>query len=203
MYYAIPDKSESTWDHFVHNKIESISDNSNADVSCDSYHLYKRDVEILKELGVDFYRFSISWSRLLPTGLSNKISRDGLKYYNNLINELIKNNITPMVTLCHWENPQVLQKIGGWTNPQMAEYFEDYARVVFENFGDRVKEWITFNEPHIMCTYGYGKMYDTKRLAPGLGLNGVGEYLCVHNILKAHAKAYHLYDDVFRRKQKG
>lgn len=187
----------------MHNKIENITDNSNADVSADSYHFYKRDVEMLKELGVDYYRFSISWTRLLPSGLAYKISQDGLNYYNNLINELVKNNIEPMVTLFHWDTPQVLQKLGGWTNAKMIDYFEDYARVVFENFGDRVKEWVTFNEPHVMCVYGYGKIYGPVSLAPGLGLNGVGEYLCSHNIIKAHARTYHLYDDVFRSKQKG
>ncbi|XP_077295428.1 myrosinase 1-like [Arctopsyche grandis] len=197
------DKGESVWDDFVHSKPERIVDGSTADEACDSYHLYKRDVEMLVELGVDYYRFSIAWTRLLPTGFPNKISVDGANYYNNLINELIKNNIKPIVTINHWDIPNVFQKIGGWTNVLLVDYFGDYARVVFELFGDRVKEWVTFNEPQIMCLLGYGEQVGIHGLAPDMQFNGVGEYLCLHNVLKAHAKAYNLYNDTFKPTQKG
>lgn len=147
---------------------------------------------MLKELGVDFYRFSISWSRILPEGFSNKISQDGIAYYNSLIDDLLKVNITPTITLYHWDLPQRLQDIGGWYNPLMVDYFTDFAEVAFKTFGDRVKTWLTFNEPFHICIYAYE-----------LSMKGVGDYICGHNLLKAHAKAYHLYDDVYKPMQKG
>lgn len=174
-------------------------DRSSGDVACDSYNKHKRDVEMLVELGVQFYRFSLSWSRLLPDGFANKVSQDGLRYYNALINDLLAANITPSITLYHWDLPQNLQELGGWANPMMAEYFADYAEVAFEAFGDRVKTWLTFNEPWVVCVEGYG----TKGKAPALDMSGIADYLCAHNLLKAHAEAYHLYDDNFRPTQKG
>lgn len=197
------DKGISMWDHLVHSNPKAILDHSTGDVACDSFHLYKRDIEMLLELGVDFYRFSISWTRLLPTGFSDKVSQDGLDYYNTLINELLKHNITPVATIYHWDLPQNLQDIGGWPNPIIADYFEDYARVVFEAFGDRVKTWITINEPTNVCYQGYGQTWIEGGLAPGINFHGVGEYLCGHTVIKAHAKAYHLYNSTFRATQKG
>lgn len=199
MLSFVADKGENIWDHLTHNKAHRVADGSNGDLACDSYNNYKRDVEMLKELGVDFYRFSISWSRLLPSGFANKVSKDGLEYYNNLINELIENNIRPVVTLYHWDLPQKLQDLGGWTNPAMVEYFEDYAGAAFDAFGDRVKEWLTFNEPKDICLLGYGA--DVR--APLLNIKGVADYMCAHNLLKSHAKAYHLYQDNYKAEQKG
>ncbi|XP_077302569.1 myrosinase 1-like [Arctopsyche grandis] len=192
------DKGENIWDRFSHQP-NTIKDGSNGDVACDSYNQHKRDVEMLKELGVDFYRFSISWSRILPDGFSNKISQDGIAYYDSLINDLIAANITPFVTIYHWDLPQRLQDLGGWTNPLIADYYTDFAEVAFEAFGDRVKNWLTFNEPWVVCLQGYGQ----HAKAPGVGMNGIGEYICGHNLLKSHAKAYHLYDDVYRPIQMG
>lgn len=176
-----------------------VIDKTNGDVACNSYNLHKRDVEMLTELGVDFYRFSLSWSRILPTGFSEKISEDGLKYYNAIIDNLLEANVTPIVTIYHWDLPKSLQELGGWTSPLMADYFADFANVVFEAFGDRVKTWLTFNEPLVFCQQGYGGMGK----APALNLTGVGEYLSAHTVLKAHAKVYHLYDENFRPVQKG
>lgn len=191
------------WDHYTHYESEKIKDGSNGDVACDSYHLYKRDVQMLVELGVDYYRFSISWSRLLPNGYGSNVSQDGLRYYNNLIDELIKYNITPMVTMFHWDTPQKFMEIGGWTNPKIVDYFEDYARMVFYHFGDRVKSWLTFNEPYNMCLAGYGTSLLMVQFAPDLNFHGFGEYMCTHNVLRAHAAAYHLYNNTFKPTQKG
>lgn len=158
---------------------------------------------MLLELGVDFYRFSIAWTRLLPTGFSDKVSEDGLNYYNNIINTLLHHNITPIVTLYHWDLPQRLQELGGWPNPLMVDYFEDFARVAYQSFGDRVKIWITINEPTNVCLNGYGQTWVEGGLAPGINFHGVGEYLCAHTIIKAHARAYRLYNDTFKAEQKG
>lgn len=151
------------------------------------------DIRLLKNLGVYFYRFSISWARILPDGFSNKINQAGIDYYNKLINKLLENNIMPMVTIYHWELPQKLQFLGGFTSPLIIDWFEAYAKVLFQHFGDRVKFWSTFNEPRIMCTFGYG----VATMAPGIESSGVGDYLCGHNLLKAHARVYHMYKKQF------
>lgn len=192
-------KAENIWDHMTHTYPCVTTDCSNGDVAADSYHQYKRDVEMMRELGLDFYRFSLSWSRLLPTSFPDKISDAGLAYYNNLINEMLKYNIEPMVTLYHWDLPQKLQEMGGWTNPHIVDWYSDYARIAFKLFGDRVKHWITMNEPREVCYQGYG----TTTKAPRLNIQGIAEYMCAKNLLMAHAKAYHIYDEEFRPSQGG
>ncbi|XP_044761903.1 myrosinase 1-like [Coccinella septempunctata] len=193
------DKGENIWDRLTHEHPEVIKDNSTGDVACDSYHLWKKDVEILKNLGVDYYRFSISWTRLLPTGRVDKISSDGLKYYNDLIDSLLENKIEPVVTLYHWDLPQALQYFGGWTNLITSDFFAQYARLVFSRFGDRVKTWITINEPYSICETTYGDFQG----APLIHSPGIGDYLCGKTILVAHSKAFHIYDKEFREKQGG
>lgn len=203
-YFLISvDKAESVWDHFTHFENYKIKDRSNGDEACDSYHNYKRDVEMLKEMEVDFYRFSISWGRLVPDPFSTRVSEDGLRYYNDLINELIKNNIEPVVTLFHWDTPYHYQKMGGWTNPLIIDQFAEYARIAFRHFGDRVRTWITFNEAYNMCLFGYGTKESFLTFAPDLQLSGYGDYQCGHNVLKAHAKAYHIYQEEFKAQQGG
>ncbi|CAH0721269.1 unnamed protein product, partial [Brenthis ino] len=192
-------KGENIWDHMTHNKPHVIKDISNGDEAADSYNNYKRDVEMMRELGLDAYRFSLSWARILPNGLANDVNEAGIAFYNNYIDEMLKYNITPMVTLYHWDLPQKLQDLGGFINPLFPEWFEDYARVVYKNFGDRVKHWITFNEPREICYEGYG--WSTK--APILNATGVGTYYCAKSLVLAHARAYHAYVNDFKRSQGG
>ncbi|CAG9569155.1 unnamed protein product [Danaus chrysippus] len=154
---------------------------------------------MMRELGLDAYRFSLSWARILPNGLANKVSDAGVEFYNNYIDEMIKYGITPMVTLSHWDLPQKLQNLGGFVNPLFPEWFEDYARVVFKNFGDRVKHWITFNEPKEFCYQGYGGA--TK--APLLNITDVGTYYCARTLLLTHARAYRVYENEFKNFQGG
>lgn len=176
-----------------------IEDHSTGDIACDSINHVKTDVKMIKDLGVDFYRFSIAWTRILPNGFSNEINQKGVDYYNSLIDELIENNITPIVTIYHWDLPQRFQDLGGWTNEVMVEYFKDYAEVLFRLFGDRVKTWLSFNEPKEICYYGYGE----DSFAPALKYQGVAEYLCVHTFLKSHAEVYHLYHEKFNQDRTG
>ncbi|XP_018573477.2 lactase-phlorizin hydrolase [Anoplophora glabripennis] len=192
-------KGENIWDRYTHSYPELIANNDNGDVACDSYHKYKEDVAMLKELGVDFYRFSLSWSRILPTGYVNKVNLPGVTYYKNLIKELKDNGIEPLITMYHWDLPQPLQDLGGWTSEFVVEAFAEYARLCFELFGDDVKYWLTFNEPKQICQGGYGMGYD----APGIKMPGLADYLCAHHVIQAHSRAWHIYDQEFRSTQQG
>ncbi|XP_041974904.1 myrosinase 1-like [Aricia agestis] len=188
-------KGESIWDHLVHVQNPKFAkDGSTPDVAADSYHNYKRDAEMVHELGVNIYRFSISWPRIMPKGLKNDINQKGLEYYRNLLMELEKYNVTAMVVMYHWDLPQALQEMGGWTNENIVDYFADYAKVLYDNYADKVKYWVTFNEPMQVCLEGYGNTYR----APKLNQTGFADYLCTHNLLKAHAKAYHIYNTTYR-----
>ncbi|XP_069695503.1 myrosinase 1-like [Periplaneta americana] len=192
-------KGVSIWDTLVHTHPEYINNQSNGDVACDSYHKYKQDVQLLKEMQSDFYRFSISWTRILPEGHINKVNQAGIDYYNSLIDELLANGIQPVVTMFHWDLPQTLQDLGGWPNVVMVDYFEDYARLLFSTFGDRVKLWSTFNEP-ASFVMGYTMPYG---FPPCVGQPGVGDYLAAHTVILSHARVYHMYNEEFRDKQQG
>ncbi|KAI5640130.1 glycosyl hydrolase family 1 domain-containing protein [Phthorimaea operculella] len=191
-------KGWSTWDYLVRTNQEHIIDRTNGDIAANSYYLYKRDVEMLKELGVKNYRFSISWPRVMPYG-RNYVNPEGIAYYNAVIDELLANGITPFVTMFHWDLPQNLMELGGWLNDDIVDWFGDYARVLYQNFGDRVKHWMTINEPIIHCGFGYANGLH----APLLRDPGFGYYECGRNILLANARAYHIYKDEFKASQGG
>ncbi|XP_035441897.1 myrosinase 1 [Spodoptera frugiperda] len=192
-------KAPSVWDVACHADPTLIRDESNADVAADSYHRFNQDVTVASDLGLNFYRFSISWPRVLPNGFSDKINHVGMDYYNELIDKLLAKNIMPMVTIYHWDLPNNLQKIGGWTNPEIVDVFVDYAKFLFVGFGAKVKYWITFDDPREICVGGYG----SAQQAPFVNISGVAEYMCTRNVLLAHAKAYHLYDEEMRKTQNG
>ncbi|GJQ82456.1 hypothetical protein Trydic_g11867, partial [Trypoxylus dichotomus] len=192
--WNISEKGANIWDHLTHTSPNYVVDGSNGDDACNAYYKTTEDVQLLNELGVDFYRFSISWSRIFPTGHTYYMNDDGVRYYNELIEELVANDIIPIVTMFHWDLPLALHEIGGWTNPLLADYFVDYARKLFEMFGDRVKYWITFNEPYEFCQQGYS----TGGLAPAYLQDGYGGYLCGRTVLLAHARTFKLFNEVFR-----
>ena len=139
------------------------------------------------------YRFSVAWARIIPNN-SLVVNQKGVDYYNALIDELISSNIEPVITMYHWDLPQYIQDLGGFANPLIIKYFEYYADVLFKNFGSRVKTWITFNQPYNFCIEGYGDGI----FAPLVKASGVGEYLCFHNVLQAHAAAYHLSKNKYK-----
>lgn len=198
--WNIDGKGMSIWDAFAHKKGKIFS-NDTGDSSCEGYYKFKDDVGLMKDMKLNHYRFSISWPRILPNGFKNdQINEKGLKYYDDLINMLLENKITPIVTLYHWDLPQLLQeRYGGWQNGSMINYFNDFANLCFEKFGHKVKYWITFNNPWSIAVEGY----ETGEHAPGLKLRGMGAYKAAHNIIKAHAKVWHTYDTQWRTKQKG
>ncbi|XP_037488100.1 4-hydroxy-7-methoxy-3-oxo-3,4-dihydro-2H-1,4-benzoxazin-2-yl glucoside beta-D-glucosidase 1b, chloroplastic-like [Triticum dicoccoides] len=193
-------KGPSTWDHFCHTYPERISDMTNGDVAANSYHLYEEDVKALKDMGMKVYRFSISWSRILPDG-TGKVNQAGIDYYNKLINSLIDNDIVPYVTIWHWDTPQALEdKYGGFLNRQIVDDYKQFAEVCFKNFGDRVKNWFTFNEPHTYCCFSYGEgIHAPGRCSPGMdcavpeGDSLREPYTAGHHILLAHAEAVQLF----------
>ncbi|TVU15613.1 hypothetical protein EJB05_39143, partial [Eragrostis curvula] len=191
---------------------DKIADRSNGDVAVDSYHLYKEDVRLMKDMGMDAYRFSISWSRILPNGsLSGGVNNEGVRYYNNLINELLSKGVQPFVTLFHWDSPQALEdKYGGFLSPNIINDYKDYAEVCFKEFGDRVKHWITFNEPWTFCSMGYASgAFAPARCSPweqgkcSAGDSGREPYTACHHQLLAHAETVRLYKEKYQAVQKG
>ncbi|XP_061697300.1 lactase/phlorizin hydrolase-like isoform X3 [Syngnathoides biaculeatus] len=191
-------KGPSIWDVFTH-KPGSIPGNANGDVACDSYHRFQEDLYMLRALQVKSYRFSLSWSRIFPTGLRSSLNLKGVDFYNSIIDDILLNGITPMVTLYYWDLPQELQNIGGWESSDMIEIFADFSDFCFSTFGDRVKFWMTFNQPHTIAWSGYG----LGQIPPNVRKPGSAPYRVAHNLIKAHAKAYHIYNEKYRKSQRG
>ncbi|KAK5861422.1 hypothetical protein PBY51_022820 [Eleginops maclovinus] len=191
-------KGPSVWDTFAQ-KPGSILDNANGNVACDSYHRLEEDFYMLRALKVKSYRFSLSWSRIFPDGHRASLNQKGVDYYNRLIDGLLAYNITPMVTLYHWDLPEALQTLGGWENVEMINVFNDFCDFCFATFGNRVKFWMTFNQPHTIAWSGYG----LGQVPTNVKNPGIAPYRVAHNLIKAHAKAYHTYDDTYRKSQGG
>lgn len=148
---------------------------------------------------MNFYRFSISWARVLPDGDIANVNEAGIAYYDKLIDKILEYDIEPVATMYHYDLPHELQKFGGLANSIFISYFESYANLLFKRFGDRVKTWITFNEPTVFCLKGFG----LATAPPMVAASGVGEYLCADNVIKAHAVAYHLYKRKYADEYKG
>ena len=146
-------RGPSIWDTYSHTP-GKIEDGTNGDKAYDHYHRFEEDVELMKRLGVNAYRFSISWSRVLPRG-RGKINNKGLQFYSNLLDSLLDAKITPFVTLYHFDLPQVLQDEGGWLRRGIVDDFEEYVDAVSVELGNRVKHWATLNEPWEMAWQGY------------------------------------------------
>ena len=155
-------KGESVWDRFTHTP-GKIRNNDTGDVANDHYRLWKKDIGLMKKLGLQAYRFSISWPRILPMG-RGKVNQKGVDFYSKLVDGLLAANITPFVTLFHWDTPQALEDEGGWPARSTAEAFVEYTDVITRALGDRVKNWITHNESSVVAWLGYG----TGVHAPGL-----------------------------------
>lgn len=180
-------KGISNWDVF--SKIPGKTfENTNGDIAVDHYHRYKEDIKLMAEMGLESYRFSISWPRIIPDG-TGEVNQKGIEFYNNVIDECLKYGIVPFVTLYHWDLPQVLEEKGGWSNKEIVGAFENYAQVCFNAFGDRVKHWITFNETVVFCALGYL----TGAHPPGIQ-NDVKKYFqATHNTFLSHAKVVKNY----------
>ncbi|KAF2620943.1 hypothetical protein F2Q68_00041819 [Brassica cretica] len=200
-------RGPSIWDTYSEEFPEKIMDGSNGSVADDSYYLYKEDVNLLHQIGFNAYRFSISWSRILPRGnLKGGINQAGINYYNNLINQLLLKGVKPYVTIFHWDLPEALEvAYGGFLGAEIVNDFRDYAELCFQKFGDRVKHWMTLNEPFTVVKQGYL----TGEKAPGrcssftnpncLGGDGATEpYIVGHNFLLAHGAAVKVYREKYQ-----
>jgi beta-glucosidase len=176
-------RGRSIWDTFSETPGNVTNDDKGA-VACDHYHLYKNDVQLMKQIGLQAYRFSIAWSRILPQGIG-EINQKGLGFYDRLVDELLANGIQPWATLYHWDLPQGLEDYGGWANRSIVDAYVNYADVVTRKLGDRVKHWMTFNEPWVFTFKGYA----SGGHAPG-GHHFSDFLHAAHHMLLSHARAY-------------
>ncbi|KAJ5689572.1 Glycoside hydrolase family 1 [Penicillium macrosclerotiorum] len=204
------DRGESIWDTFCHLE-PTRTKGANGDIACDHYHRYEEDFDLLAKYGAKAYRFSISWTRIIPLGGRNDpVNEAGVAFYNRLIDSLLERGITPWVTLYHWDLPQALHdRYKGWLNVNESQLdFERYAKVCYERFGDRVKNWITLNEPWIVAIFGYA----TGGNAPGRssinpqsseGNTATEPWIVGKALIMSHARAVALYNRQFRRSQNG
>jgi 6-phospho-beta-glucosidase len=157
-------------------------------VASDHYHRYKEDVALFAEMGFKAYRFSIAWTRIYPNGVG-EVNKKGIEFYHNLINELVEKGIGPIVTMYHFDLPYALQEKGGWSNRETVDAFEQYAKTLFEYFGDRVKYWLTINEQNMMILHGEA----IGTLDPTLENPQKDLYQQNHHMLVAQAKAMRLF----------
>ncbi len=185
-------RGKSIWDTFSHTP-GKVTHGHTGDVSCDQFHRYAEDVELMKELGVGAYRFSIAWPRVFPEG-SGQRNPQGFDYYHRLIDALLEADIKPCPTLYHWDLPQALEDAGGWPERETARHFAEYAQACFEELGDKVEMWITFNEQPCICYGGYGEAW----MAPGRR-DMAQAFRAVHHTNLAHGLAVQAFRDVGRR----
>ena len=180
-------RGRSIWDLFCEQPGRVLNGDTGA-VACNHYSLFEQDVKLMAELGLKAYRFSIAWPRIQPSGLGEP-NLTGITFYNKLIDCLLEYNIEPWITLYHWDLPENLyQNHNGWLNSNIVDYFGEYARICFESFGDRVKHWITLNEPWCSAVLGYGNGHH----APG-HTDNIEPYIAAHNLLLSHAQAVDIY----------
>ncbi|KAJ5862707.1 hypothetical protein N7455_006775 [Penicillium solitum] len=203
-------KGVSIWDTFGHTP-GKIADGSTADDAVRAYDFYREDVALMKSYGVNAYRFSLSWSRIIPLGgRDDPVNEQGIKFYSDLIDELLRNGITPFLTLFHWDIPQALEdRYGGMLNQDAyTPDFVRYARVCFERFGDRVKHWITYNEPGVYTLAGYAAGVHAPGRSSFRERNAEGDsstepFTVAHTELVSHGHAVRLYREEFQPQQKG
>ena len=189
-------KGESIWDRFTHIR-GNIKNGDSGDVACDHYHRYKEDVDLMKELGIHAYFFSISWPRVLPKG-EGDVNEAGLDFYKRLVDKLSEAGIEPCVFLYHWELPQTLQDKGGWVNRDIVQLFADYAKLIGRELGDKVKWWVMIDEPQVVASEGYL----TGEHAPGI--KDFGSFLkASHHVQLAQGKAIQTLRDIKSNFQMG
>lgn len=178
-------KGPSIWDDFCHEwNGRHIKNDDTGNIACDTYHRFREDIALMKAHSIKAYRFSISWTRIIPDG-DGEVNELGLKYYDELVDELLRSGIEPMVTLYHWDLPSALQAKGGWQNREIADVFGRYARIIAQRFKGRVHKYMTINEPLCVCNNGYG----IGVFAPGYKVGEDALVRIYHHICLAHSEA--------------
>ncbi|XP_019239518.1 PREDICTED: beta-glucosidase 18-like isoform X2 [Nicotiana attenuata] len=202
-------KGLNNWDVFTH-EVGHIADGSNGDIALDHYNRYREDIKLMEDMGVNSFRFSISWARILPNGMYRDINMAGIQHYNKLINALIQKGIEPSVTLTHYDIPQELEdRYGGWLSPKIQRDFSYYADICFKYFGDRVKYWVTINEPNVMAVRGYRLgTFPPARCSRSFGNCSAGNsekepFIAAHNMILSHAAAVSIYRTKYQERQGG
>ena len=189
-------KGESVWDEFSRRK-GKIKNGDDGTIACDHYHKYSEDVKLMNTIGIESYRFSISWPRVIPAG-KGKLNQKGLDFYDRLVDSLCKKNIKPFVTLYHWDLPLALEEIGGWYNRDLADYFADYSEAIVKKLGDRVDTWVTLNEPWIVLVAGYVLgVFPPGKIRPFSAMK------VAHNLLLAHGKSTQRIKSVSKKSKVG
>ncbi len=173
-------KGESIWDHFTHYHKGKIKTRENGDVACDFYNRYENDIELMRKMNIPASRFSIAWPRILPQG-TGAVNQKGVDFYHRVIDKCLKENVTPWITCYHWDLPQALEKKGGWANRDSIKWFEEYVDIISRAYGDKVKNWMVFNEPMAFVPLGYL----IGMHAPG-HINFGKFYRAVHNVVMCH-----------------
>ncbi|KAF7017507.1 hypothetical protein CFC21_030944 [Triticum aestivum] len=202
-------KGLSNWDIYTH-KQGTIEDGSNGDIAADHYHRYMEDIELMHSLGVNSYRFSIAWTRILPRGRFGHVNPDGVAFYNAIINALLHKGIQPFVTIFHYDIPHELEeRYGGWLSPEIQKDFGYFAKVCFRLFGDRVKFWVTMNQPNLLAKFSYLNGW----FPPGhcskpfgncaFGNSSIEPYIAGHNMILSHANAVSIYRNNYQERQGG
>uniref|UniRef100_A0A914PD66 Beta-glucosidase n=1 Tax=Panagrolaimus davidi TaxID=227884 RepID=A0A914PD66_9BILA len=195
-------KGPSIWDIYTR-KPNKIRNNDTGDIACDSYNQWEKDIQNIKDLHINEYRFSISWTRVLPYGTNDVVNQKGVDYYNKILDALNSANINPVVTIFHWDLPQAFQERGGFLNPNIIELYGNYSRFLFQTFGSKVQKWVTINEPLSIVKYEY--CGEAVIHAPGEFREHCDwmVYQAGHNILLCHSKAAEIYNNEFRATQNG
>lgn len=173
-------KGESVWDHFTHYRKAKIKTRENGDVACDFYHRYESDIELMRQMNIPASRFSIAWARILPQG-TGAVNKKGIDFYHRVIDKCLKENVAPWITCYHWDLPQALEEKGGWANRDSIKWFEEFVNVISNAYGNKVKNWMVFNEPMAFVPLGYL-----------LGMHAPGHvnfnkfYKAVHHVTMSH-----------------
>jgi beta-glucosidase len=205
------------WNDWYYNYIVNVSDSLDGNVADDFYNRFSEDIKMMKQLGFKNFRMSIAWSRILPNGTIDNVNQEGVDFYNQVFSQLVAAGINPWVTLYHSDFPQALSwpnATGSWLNPKIMDIFNDYADFCFSHFGDRVKHWITLNEPAISAWFGYGLGWGLPyRCTPNVtanceALGGGGNsstepYIAAKNLMLSHALAVQTYRNKYQPTQKG
>ncbi|MBO4572527.1 MAG: family 1 glycosylhydrolase [Clostridia bacterium] len=180
--YLEDGKTLNVWDALVNDK--RVKNGENGKVACDHYHRFREDVALMKEIGLNSYRFSVSWARIIPNA-DGKINEKGVRFYKDLVTELVNAGIEPLCTLYHWDMPMWAYERGGWKNPEVVKYFSDYTEAVVDALSDKVKYWFTFNEPQ--CFVGCGHVDGFH--APFEKVTAYETEIITRNVMLSHGSA--------------